>query len=68
MSSNIFKPSGTGLRMPTDPSQFNGPVYNPPRYAELGGLTGPGKIKPEVNNAPSGKFTMPTITKPGGGK
>jgi hypothetical protein len=33
-------PSSGGLRKPTDTSQLNGPSYNPPRYAEWGGLDG----------------------------
>lgn len=65
MSTNIFKPSGSGLRMPTDPKQMNGDIVNPPRYAEWGGLSGPDKIKTTVNHS---KFDLGNpfrISKPG---
>ena len=39
MSSNFLKPSSRGFRQPTDNSLENGNIVNPPRYAELGGLS-----------------------------
>lgn len=33
------RPSGRGIREPTSNQQMNGRVVNPPRYAELGGLS-----------------------------
>ena len=66
MSSNIFKPNAGGIRQPTDPKQVNGDIINPPRYAELGGLTGPGKIKHGVNNSAFDLPNLIKITKPGG--
>lgn len=56
----LFKPRG-GLqpRRPTDDSQKNGPIVNPPRYAKLGGLSSAGKAM-EKNSM--------TIRKPGDGK
>lgn len=41
---DLFKPSSTGMRGPTDNKRENGRVINPPRFAELGGLTGPSKV------------------------
>lgn len=49
MSSNFLKPKQGGLRQPTDSAKENGDIINPPRYAALGGLTGPSKIAPTVN-------------------
>ena len=59
MPSRYLEPSTTGLRKPTDPEMQNGQCLNPPRYAEHGGLTGPGKIA-----APNPL----KISKPGGGR
>jgi hypothetical protein len=38
-----LKPSGRGRRDPLDNSRGNGRVINPPRMAQLGGLTSPRK-------------------------
>lgn len=65
MSSNFLKPSSTGLRQPTDPKQINGDVVNPPRYAELGGLSGPSKTKTTVNNSMFDMGNPFRISKPG---
>lgn len=35
----LFKPSGRGKRDPLSNEQNNGRVVNPPRYAEMGGMT-----------------------------
>ena len=36
---DLFKPrAGSITRRPTDDTQKNGQVYNPPRFARLGGL------------------------------
>jgi hypothetical protein len=40
---DLFKPSSTGIRNPTDNKRENGRVINTPRFAEFGGLTGPSK-------------------------
>lgn len=55
---SLFKPNATGMRRPTDNARVNGRIINPPRFAQLGGLTGPSKAL-EGNNI--------KITKPGGG-
>jgi hypothetical protein len=68
MSSNFMKPSGSGLRMPTDPAQINGQIINPPRYAEFGGLTGPGKVKTTVNKSVFDIGNPFNISKPNGGR
>lgn len=52
-------PPSTGLRRPTDAGKVNGQMLNPPRYAELGGLSGPSKTA-EMNPL--------TISKPNGGR
>lgn len=62
--SNFLRPSEGGLRMPTDKSKNNGPIINPPRYAELGGLNGPSKIAPGVNGIPDSNDLR--VSKPGG--
>lgn len=60
MTTNRFlAPSSAGLRKPTDAGKVNGQMHNPPRYAELGGLTGPSKV------AEANPFT---IAKPNGGR
>lgn len=38
-----LKPSSRGRREPLDNARMNGRVVNPPRMAELGGLTSPRK-------------------------
>jgi hypothetical protein len=62
----MFAPSGTGLRMPTDPKKNNGNIINPLRYAELGGLTGPSKIVPSANGIHD--VNELRVTKPGGSR
>jgi hypothetical protein len=59
MNNSYLKPSADGIRRPTDPAKENGNIINPPRYAELGGLTGPSKT------AERNPFT---ISKPNGGR
>lgn len=54
----IFKPSSTGMRKPTDNKRENGRIINPPRFAELGGLDSSGKAMTGNNIR---------IVKPGGG-
>lgn len=52
------KPSSAGLRGPTDSNMVNGQTHNPPRYAKMGGLSGPAKVageNPFNVVAPSGK-------------
>jgi hypothetical protein len=58
MPSRFLEPSAAGIRKPTDAGKNNGKIINPPRYAEHGGLTGPGKIVGDGNTL--------TIKKPGG--
>jgi hypothetical protein len=56
---DLFKPRGASTtRRPTDNNQMNGQIYNTPRYATLGGLTGPGKLS---------KNKM-SVSKPGDGR
>jgi hypothetical protein len=64
---NVPPPSG-GIRKPTDPSQLNGPAYNPPRFAEYGGLRGPEKVKTSANNSIFDVGNPLTISKPNGGR
>ena len=68
MSSNFLQPSSAGLRMPTDPTQVNGVVVNPPRYAEMGGLSGPSKTKTTANKSIFDIGNPFTISKPNGGR
>ncbi len=39
MSSDYLKPSSKGIREPLSNAKMNGRVMNPPRMAQLGGLT-----------------------------
>ena len=56
---DLFKPRGSAaIRQPTTDKQQNGVVYNPPRFAHLGGLSGAGKV---------GKTGM-AVSKPADGK
>ena len=56
---DIFKPRGAAApRRPTDNQRQHGQMVNTPRFAELGGLTGPAKM---------GKAGM-SVQKPGDGK
>lgn len=64
----FLAPSDSGLRKPTDENQINGQVVNPPRYAEMGGLTGPGKVKTTVNNSKFDIGNPFNISKPHGGR
>ena len=42
---DLFKPRGAqSTRRPTTDTQMHGQVYNPPRYAHLGGLASASKI------------------------
>lgn len=41
---DLFKPRGaSATRRPTDNKQQNGQIINTPRFAPMGGLSGPGK-------------------------
>ncbi len=55
----LFKPrTGASLRRPTDNAKNHGPMVNPPRYAEVGGLSGGSKIAKgglKVNKPADGK-------------
>ena len=46
----LFPPpvGDSAIRDPRDAKQEKGKMINPPRYAQLGGLTGPGKIKKNI--------------------
>ena len=39
----LYRPSEKGRRSPTSNAKENGQIVNPPRYAEMGGFTGPSK-------------------------
>ncbi len=54
--SNYLKPSTKGMREPQSNGSVNDMIVNPPRYAELGGLTSPQKI---------GKRNTMAIKRPG---
>lgn len=54
----LFEPSSNGRRKATDNSRENGRVINPPRFAQLGGLTSASKALTGNNLK---------IRKPGGG-
>lgn len=64
----FLAPSEAGLRRPTDATQINGVVVNPPRYAEYGGLSGPNKVKTTVNSSMFDIGNPFTISKPNGGR
>lgn len=53
---NYLKPSTKGMRNPMDNGSPGDMISNPPRFAQIGGLTGPGKI---------GKRNTMAIRKPG---
>lgn len=61
-------PSSSGLRKPSDSSPLNGVVYNPPRYAEWGGLDGAHRTKTTVNGSKFDVGNPLTISKPNGGR
>lgn len=63
----FLAPSSAGLRQPGDAAQINGQIINPPRYAELGGLTGPSKVGPNVSKGGIGTNHL-NISKPNGGR
>ena len=44
----IFPPKSDKTRDPRDKKQANGKIFNPVRYPEIGGLSGPGKIKKNI--------------------
>jgi hypothetical protein len=61
MTSKYLEPSAKGMRNPLDNRQDNGPVVNPPRLNQFGGLD---KIK-----EPYGAFkNKMSIVKPGKGR
>ena len=41
----FMKPSVSNPPKPTDARQVRGKTINPPTYLEMGGLTGPSKVK-----------------------
>ena len=55
----IVAPDRFPIRDPKDPKQNNGRMVNPVRYAEVGGLTGPG-VWPKGNEM---KVEAPTRVK-----
>lgn len=61
-------PSSAGIRKPTDASPINGIVYNPPRFAEMGGLDAPSRTKTTVNNSKYDVGNPLTVSKPNGGR
>ena len=59
MEMAVFRPrAGAATRNPTSDKQQHGVVYNQPRFAHLGGLSGPAKV---------GKMGM-AVHKPADGK
>jgi len=57
---DLFKPRGAQtIRRPTTDTQQNNQVYNPPRFARLGGLSAAGKI---------GDKNRMSVHKPGDGR
>jgi hypothetical protein len=61
MTSKYLEPSAKGMRNPLDNRQDNGPVVNPPRLNQFGGLD---KLK-----EPYGAFkNKMSIVKPGKGR
>lgn len=69
MGTRFLEPNAEGyLRKPTDKSQINGAVVNPPRYAEWGGLSGPEKIATTVNGSKFDIGNPFAISKPNGGR
>ncbi len=45
MSNRLLAPTTKGHRQPLDNGNPNDRIANPPRFAEMGGLTSPKKIK-----------------------
>ena len=43
MSTDYLKPSARGIRDPKSNHQNNGRIVNPPRFAQIGGLSSSGK-------------------------
>jgi hypothetical protein len=69
MTQRFLAPTGEGfLRKPTDRGQINGPIVNPPRYAEFGGLSGPDKTTTGVNRSIEDIGNPFSISKPNGGR
>jgi hypothetical protein len=66
MSTNWLKPSGSGLRRPTDPAKANAMIENPPRYPQIGGLDKASKTATGVNKA--GGSNVYAVVKPGKGR
>lgn len=56
MSRGLYKPTTRGSRRPQDNTIDSGMIVQPPRYVELGGLKGSGKI---------GKKNRMSVRKPG---
>ncbi len=56
MSTNYLKPSTKGMRQPLENGSVSDMIVQPARFAEIGGLTRPGKI---------GKRNTMAIRKPG---
>ena len=56
MSSTYLKPSTKGMRQPLENGSVGDMIANPPRWAEIGGLTRPSKI---------GKKNTMAIKRPG---
>ena len=61
MTSKYLEPSAKGFRQPLDNRQDNGPVVNPPRFNQFGGL--------DKAKEPYGAFkNKMSIVKPGKGR
>lgn len=56
MSTSYLKPSTRGMRQPLENGSVGDMISNPPRFAQIGGLTGSSKI---------GKKNTMAIRKPG---
>ena len=67
MTNRYLAPSSAGLRMPTDNNPMNGPVVNPPRMAQLGGLDSPRRVSTSANKVDSIGNVF-HISKPNGGR
>ena len=73
MTSGVGRSPGTpppsgGIRKPTDSSPLNGVHYNPPRFAEFGGLDGASKVATTVNGSKFDVGNPLSISKPNGGR
>lgn len=63
MTQTYLKPTSKGFRQPTDNALQNGNIMNPPRYAEMGGLTSGAKSKAMHANNKTLKKPGATIAK-----